>query len=72
MEGGTTFQVSDFKLGAKEKIGDVETRVIEYTVTVKGMNVAVWLGAIEKTFALCASEMDLSSIERGLRSWRTH
>jgi hypothetical protein len=29
-------QVSDFKLGAKEKIGTAETRVVEYTVLLKG------------------------------------
>lgn len=46
------FTVSGFKLGGKEKVGDVEARVLQYTVTVKGPQVTVWLGAAESTFQL--------------------
>jgi outer membrane lipoprotein-sorting protein len=40
------FKVSDFKLGAKEKVGSAETRVVEYTVLVRGKDKAaakVWI-----------------------------
>lgn len=50
--GDATFTASDFKIGAKEKIGGVETRVLEYAIVVKGKSVTVWLGAIEKMVPL--------------------
>jgi outer membrane lipoprotein-sorting protein len=42
------FKVSNFKLGAKEKVGNAETRVVEYTVTLKSKDMAaahvkVWI-----------------------------
>jgi outer membrane lipoprotein-sorting protein len=40
------FKVSDFKLGAKEKVGTAETRVVEYTVLFRGKDkgsVKVWI-----------------------------
>jgi outer membrane lipoprotein-sorting protein len=40
------FKVSNFKLGAKEKVGDTETLVVEYTVLVRGNDKAtakVWV-----------------------------
>jgi outer membrane lipoprotein-sorting protein len=30
------YKISDFKLGGKEKIGDAETRIVEYAVLIKG------------------------------------
>jgi hypothetical protein len=39
-----TFKASDFKLGAKEKLGDIEARIVEYTVVVKG-RVNLYCGA---------------------------
>jgi outer membrane lipoprotein-sorting protein len=40
------FKVSDFKLGAKEKVGNAETRLVEYTVLFRGKDkgsVKVWI-----------------------------
>jgi outer membrane lipoprotein-sorting protein len=40
-------KLSDFKLGKKEKVGDSEAQVIDYTLTVKGekepMQCSVWV-----------------------------
>lgn len=51
-----TFHLVDFKLGAKEKLGDIDTQIVEYNVAVKGKTISVWLGAIEQMFPLKGTE----------------
>ena len=55
-ETGTTFKLSNFKFGANEKVGDIDARVIEYTVAIEGKSVVVWMGALEKTISLKGME----------------
>jgi outer membrane lipoprotein-sorting protein len=60
------FQVSDFKLGAKEKVGSVETQVVEFNVKSKGkdmpLKVKVWIDTKASLPAKVEVRLDMMGI----------
>jgi hypothetical protein len=59
------FKISDFKLGAKEKVGTAETRLVEYTLLVKGKDKAagkVWINTKTLLPAKLEVKMDMGGI----------
>jgi hypothetical protein len=71
------FQLSDFKLAGEEKVGERNTKVIQYTVKVKGKDsnapsVKLWLGAktnLPVKLVLTGGGSDISDITETYREF---